>query len=161
MYYCLLRFGRIIFGPGPGQSTSCLYFIQIFLGQNADNHIFRFVQSKFGFEDQTDFETRLYLCLPIFQPLSWDYYRNFGKTMALPLYSATVLFELFCIVMTVFKRWHSKEKSEDKDHQVSFWTQFFNWLDEKDHWRFVVERRKEPELCYHIGTIFAHFYASY
>ena len=36
-------------------------------GQEADNHIFRFVKSKFGYVDPTDFETRLYLCLPIFQ----------------------------------------------------------------------------------------------
>ena len=44
------------------------------MGQEDDNHIFRFVKSKFGYVDETDFETRLYLCLPIFQTIGWDYF---------------------------------------------------------------------------------------
>ncbi len=43
------------------------------MGQEDDNHIFRFVKSKFGYVDETDFETRLYLCLSVFQALGWDY----------------------------------------------------------------------------------------
>ncbi len=45
------------------------------MGQEDDNHIFRFVKSKLGYVDHTDFETRLYLCLPIFQAIGWNYFK--------------------------------------------------------------------------------------
>ncbi len=50
-----------------------IVFPQFSMGQEDDNHIFRFVKSKFGYVDETDFETRLYLCLSVFQALGWDY----------------------------------------------------------------------------------------
>lgn len=88
--------------------------IKLASGQEADSHIFRFVQSKFGFEDETDFETRLYLCLSIFQPLQWDFFHGFSLNGALPAYAAAIAIHLFSIVMSVFRRWGHKEKS-DKD----------------------------------------------
>ena len=84
-------------------------------GQEADSHIFRFVQSKFGFEDETDFETRLYLCLSVFQPLGWDFYQGFSANGALPAYTAAVAVELVSVVVSVFRRWGHKEKADDVD----------------------------------------------
>jgi hypothetical protein len=85
---------------------------QFMANQEADNHIFRFVQSKFGRVDETDFETRLYLCLPIFLPLQWPYYAAMSSNGALPAFAALVTAELICIVLSVFKRWSGKEKLE-------------------------------------------------
>ncbi len=50
------------------------------MGQEDDNHIFRFVKSKFGHVDDTAFETRLYLCLPIFQAIGWHYFYVSGQS---------------------------------------------------------------------------------
>ena len=84
-------------------------------GQEADSHIFRFVQSKFGFEDETDFETRLYLCLSIFQPLQWDFFHGFSLNGALPAYAAAIAIELLSIGTSVFRRWGHKEKVDEED----------------------------------------------
>ena len=84
-------------------------------GQEADSHIFRFVQSKFGFEDETDFETRLYLCLSIFQPLQWDFFHGFSSNGALPAYAAAVAVELLSIATSVLRRWGHKDKSDEDD----------------------------------------------
>ena len=37
--------------------------LKTFMNQTADNHIFQFVASWFGYTDITDFDTRLYHCL--------------------------------------------------------------------------------------------------
>ena len=89
--------------------------IKIASGQNADSHIFRFVLSKFGFEDETDFETRLYLCLGVFQPLQWDFFHSFSLNGALPAYAAVMAIELLAIVTSVFRRWGHKEKSDEDE----------------------------------------------
>lgn len=70
----------------------------------------------------TDFETRLYLCLDIFQPLNWHYYQKMSESLAMPLYVLFLCFEVACVVLTVFRRWNGdKEKvEEDEDeHQHS------------------------------------------
>ena len=60
--------------------------LKYFLGQTDDNHIFQFVMSWIGYQDDTDFDTRLYRCLAVFRPLGSDMYRNLMANAALPLY---------------------------------------------------------------------------
>lgn len=115
---------------------------QIMSGQEADNHIFRFVKSKFGYIDPTDFETRLYLCLPIFQPLNWHYYVSMNQTFALSLYAVFVGLEVILVVASVFNRWGAKVKTEDGESKGS----------EESDFAFVFGRILQPGWCYHIGN---------
>lgn len=77
------------------------------------------MRSKFGYQDLTDFETRLYLCLAVFQPLHWGYYVGMSESGAMVLYLAVVAFEVASIAFSVFRRWDraasapAKEKIED------------------------------------------------
>ena len=118
-------------------------------GQEADSHIFRFVQSKFGFEDETDFETRLYLCLSIFQPLQWDYFQGFSANGALPAYAAVVALELLCIVASVLRRWGRKEKSDEDEggsDEGGWFRAFFAGLA-----RYFLGAHLRPGLAFHVG----------
>ena len=119
---------------------------QILSGQEADNHIFRFVKSKFGYIDPTDFETRLYLCLPIFQPLNWHYYVSMNQTFALTLYAVFVGLEVTLVVISVFNRWGAKAKSEEETKENR------DGKSEESDFAFVFCRILQPGWCYHIGN---------
>ncbi len=131
--------------------------LQLLSGQDADNHIFRFVRSKFGFVDETDFETRLYLCLPIFQPLQWSYYEAMSANGAMPVYAALVVLEALCIAATVFRRWSSdgKEKVEKKSNGTNSTSEddslgpLAHMVDEAKTYFFTAQLR--PGYYYHIG----------
>ncbi|XP_059083191.1 probable C-mannosyltransferase DPY19L3 [Tigriopus californicus] len=124
--------------------------LKVLSGQDADNHIFRFVQSKFGFVDQTDFETRLYLCLPIFQPLPWQYYLAMNESGSMSLYCAFVILEVILIALSVFWHWHHKAKPEDKasKHEP---TGIYHWFRSNPDVDFIRDRKMSQGWCFHIG----------
>ena len=90
------------------------------MGQTADNHIFRFVQSKFGYIDETDFETRLYLCLPIFQPLGMDYYTGMSSSGALPLYIIISVLQVTLILWTACDNWINGKKNQANNPMLCY-----------------------------------------
>lgn len=83
--------------------------------QTADNHIFEFVASWIGFADETNFETRLYRCLAVFRPLSFDRYKTLMSNLALPLYVIFIVAQLTLMCFAINKRWYFKEKAEDNE----------------------------------------------
>jgi hypothetical protein len=85
------------------------------MGQKADNHIYQFVASWFGFEDETDFDTRLYRCMAIFRPLSADMFKELSSNMALPLYVIYICVQVAFISMTILWKWN-KAKLEPAVH---------------------------------------------
>lgn len=141
-------------------SLPIAFFPQMLCGQEADNHIFRFVKSKFGYVDPTDFETRLYLCLPIFQGLTKDYYQSMSQSGAFPLYAAGIAIYIACIVLTLFRRWGAKEKKEDAANNGGKRKAAAAGAAKKDPFdvfqgelAFVTEMWNRPGLCFHVGKI--------
>ena len=79
-----------------------------------------------------------------------------AKSGAFPLYAAAIFFYVSCIVLSLFKRWGSKEKKEDTavnngkkknndDENVDPFDFFTGEL------AFVTDMWKRPGLCFHVG----------
>ena len=155
--------------------------LKTFMNQTADNHIFTFVASWFGYSDITDFDTRLYHCLAIFKPLSLAMYKTLcSNAGALPIYVIYMSLQAIFLVLTVFKLWYVKEKQEpeviqtnvtkaennDKNNKKAEITDKNNKklvveekkslvqrLYDQGECQFMVTMDKSAEHTYHIGKI--------
>jgi hypothetical protein len=58
-----------------------------------------------GFADESNFESRLYLCLPAFQAIDFSFYVRMSYSLLLPLYLIYVSSRAFFITSTVFRKW--------------------------------------------------------
>ncbi|GFO42188.1 Dpy-19-like protein 3 [Plakobranchus ocellatus] len=118
--------------------------IKMMVGVNSDEHIFKFLQNKFGVGDERDFDSRLYLCLGIFGFITQDVFERLTAKWALPLYLPAHLTMLLWLAFTVITQWRSKilkqnQKSKSESHV------------EDDH-----SLHSRPELAYH--TVQAVFF---
>ena len=142
--------------------------LKTFMNQTADNHIFTFVASWFGYSDITDFDTRLYHCLAIFKPLSLTMYKTLCSNGALPIYVIYMSLQAIFLVLTVFKLWYVKEKQEppvqtavtktennaDKNKKIIVVEEeksLVQRLYDHDQCQFMVTMDKSAEHTYHIG----------
>ncbi len=89
-----------------------LYF-QFGLGQHDDNHIFEFVKSKLGFVDESNFEVKMYRCLPAFQAIDTRFYVKMLKNLLLPIYLAYVTSRLALSLTTIGRIWKSGIQSQN------------------------------------------------
>ena len=145
--------------------------LKTFMNQTADNHIFTFVASWFGYSDITDFDTRLYHCLAIFKPLSLAMYKTLcSNAGALPIYVIYMSLQAIFLVLTVFKLWYVKDKQEpevvktnvtkaennDKNNKkvvVEEKKSLVQRLYDQGECQFMVTMDKSAEHTYHIGKI--------
>ena len=142
--------------------------LKTFMNQTADNHIFTFVASWFGYSDITDFDTRLYHCLAIFKPLSLTMYKTLCSNGALPIYVIYMSLQAIFLVLTVFKLWYVKDKQEppvqtavtkaesnaDKNKKIVVVEEeksLVQRLYDHDECQFMVTMDKSAEHTYHIG----------
>lgn len=110
-------------------------FFKFWLNHDDDNHIFEFVKSKLGFADESNFESRLYLCLPAFQAIDLSVYVRLSYSLLLPLYLVYVSSRAFFITSTVFRKWATAGKvdeaamrKKDDDYGQVRYFQKSNWL---------------------------------
>ncbi len=71
--------------------------------------------SWIGFEDETDFDTRLYRCLAIFRPLGLDMYTKLTRTLALPLYILYIMLNTAFILITTVRKWYWHNPADPAD----------------------------------------------
>ena len=130
--------------------------LKSFIGQSSDNHIYQFVASWLGYQDQTDFDTRLYLCMAVFRPLSYEKYKALCVNGSLPMYAIFMLLQMLRLCLTILRKWYVKEKSENSDTDGTL-VQFLRQCNTNSSTRFLVNMDECPELVYHVGvsTIFA------
>ena len=124
------------------------------MGQTDDNHIFQFVASWIGYQDETDFDTRLYRCLAVFRPLSYEMYKNLSTNFALPLYTIYMILQLTFVALTLLRKWYVKEKEEaikSGKSELSRLMKLLHKLNQSDDFRFMVYMDTSPSFIYHIG----------
>ena len=125
--------------------------LKFLFGQTDDNHIFQFVASWIGYQDDTDFDTRLYRCLAVFRPLGTDMYHNLMANAALPLYIIYMGIQLIGLLLTLLRKWYVKDKEEDgmkTDKKVAF----LHALNERKDLQFLSKMDEYPSKVYHIGN---------
>jgi hypothetical protein len=80
------------------------------------------VKSKLGFVDESNFESRMYRCLPAFQAIDSRFYVKMSENLLLPFYLVYVLSRLAMILSTVVSLWKSETidvdaaKKKDDDY---------------------------------------------
>ncbi|XP_023930612.1 probable C-mannosyltransferase DPY19L3 [Lingula anatina] len=91
--------------------------IKIILQEEADEHIYKFVQNKFGFGFSRDFDVRMYLCNGAFQFLPMDTYVRLTERFVFPTYVIVTIVLLGCLVTALIQHWwppSHKVPAEDK-----------------------------------------------
>ena len=139
----------------------CLLLLQHCLGHDSDNHILDFVYDKLGLNhDETNFETRLYLCLSAFQAIGLgDLARQADKSYAIYLYAFTALTSASAVALTALAKWFGFQghKAVTKasgsprgslDARVESW---LRWIDCSSSIGFIVRMDQRPALCFHIA----------
>ena len=116
------------------------------LGQTDDNHIFQFVASWIGYQDETDFDTRLYRCLAVFRPLGIEMYHSLMSNAALPLYFVYMGVQLGGLLLTLLRKWCIKDKEEDAKNKT-----FLHKLNENEDLQFLLRMDQRTVKVYHIG----------
>ncbi len=131
------------------------------LGQADDNHIFQFVASWLGFQDETDFDTRLYRCLAAFKPLGWAMYEKLASNGALLVYFLYLAAQLVFMFLTLCRQWYVKEKNEEQNgHQkkteknTNWFTDWLEKLHSDVNLNFIVTMDQSPALVYNFGKLF-------
>lgn len=79
--------------------------IKFLIGLEADEHIFKFIQSKFGFGFSRDFDAKLYLCNGAFGFLEWDTFVRLSRGFVFPIYAVIHALLLCLLMLTCLKYW--------------------------------------------------------
>ncbi|ESO87300.1 hypothetical protein LOTGIDRAFT_107140 [Lottia gigantea] len=101
------------------------FILKWFLQVDADEHIFKFLINKMGYGNPRDFDSRLYLCLDIFNMLSWSFYTSLTSGVVFPLYTIvhTVLLLYFCSIFLISSSSNTEKRlftPETKDSLLSY-----------------------------------------
>ncbi|XP_071747325.1 protein C-mannosyl-transferase DPY19L3 isoform X2 [Lepeophtheirus salmonis] len=122
------------------------------MDQHDDNHILHFIKSKLGFTDQTNFDTRLYLCLSAFQTLPMSELYAFVPNLSLILYILLLIIGLASFILTIAKRiLVSQEKKTDKDEEnKDNSVSLIKKIDEEAHLHFLTNIGDRPEFIFHL-----------
>ncbi|BFZ09497.1 hypothetical protein BsWGS_12536 [Bradybaena similaris] len=93
--------------------------IKLQLKVDSDEHIFRFLENKFGVGNVRDFDARMYLCLEIFGFIKRDIFERLAQNFVLPFYGLAHAVLLVYLGNTVIRKWIrlNKAKQEHKAHE--------------------------------------------
>ena len=116
----------------------------------------------FCFQDETDFDTRLYRCLSVFRPLAWFMYKNLSTNGALPVYFLHIIIYSTFLALTVLRKWYIKDKIEDtngpsknsKKTESKNTEGLLHKMNENSDCNFILRLEEDPVTVYHIGKIF-------
>uniref|UniRef100_K1PWP7 Dpy-19-like protein 3 n=1 Tax=Magallana gigas TaxID=29159 RepID=K1PWP7_MAGGI len=109
MRYCSIpsRIIKVI-----GYSLTVLVFmillqrvVKLLLGIDADDHIYKFIMSKFNVGHARDFDALLYLCIDAFGFLQFDTFERLTNGVVFPLYVVTHLGMLIILFVAVLQNW--------------------------------------------------------
>uniref|UniRef100_A0A8W8J7D1 Uncharacterized protein n=1 Tax=Magallana gigas TaxID=29159 RepID=A0A8W8J7D1_MAGGI len=141
MRYCSIpsRIIKVI-----GYSLTVLVFmillqrvVKLLLGIDADDHIYKFIMSKFNVGHARDFDALLYLCIDAFGFLQFDTFEKLTNGVVFPLYVVTHLGMLIILFVAVLQNWSNHVHDTNvKDHSSA---KKFHLLSSR------------PELAYHAG----------
>lgn len=92
--------------------------IKIITNLDADEHIFKFILSKFSVAHPRDFDSKLYLCIDAFAMLQFDTFERLTKGFVFPFYVAAHLVLLVILFIAVLQNWSNNvhETENIKDH---------------------------------------------
>ncbi|KAM4722999.1 protein C-mannosyl-transferase DPY19L3 [Rhinophrynus dorsalis] len=95
-------------------------FIKNILNLQSDEHIFKFIQAKFGFGKTRDFDANLYLCEEAFRLLPFDTFERLSDTLLLYPYIFTLLILMMAATVTAFQNLSSSslKQSEKKEKKT-------------------------------------------
>lgn len=89
--------------------AGCISFVsKVIFRIESDEHIFKFLKSKFGYGIGRDFDSLLYLCEKAFQFCPLAVYSRLTTGVVFPCYVVSLLAVLFLLAYTVFMNWRSK-----------------------------------------------------
>ncbi|KAK3802800.1 hypothetical protein RRG08_012314 [Elysia crispata] len=111
--------------------------IKVIINLDSDEHIFKFLENKFGIGDERDFDSRLYLCLGIFGFITHDVFERLATNWALPLYVPAHLVMLLWLVYSVITCWRSQKLQHDQKSKTESKLSYSDDLNAR------------PELAYH------------
>ncbi len=74
-----------------------------------------------------------------------------SETLAFPLYLLFMVLQVFFIVLTVFRRWHQKEKKEEDEKSDGFFSYFDGDL------AFMTSMWNKPGVCFHLSQLTFQF----
>lgn len=109
--------------------------VKLLLGIDADDHIYKFIMSKFNVGHARDFDALLYLCIDAFGFLQFDTFERLTNGVVFPLYVVTHLGMLIILFVAVLQNWSNHVHDTNvKDHSSA---KKFHLLSSR------------PELAYH------------
>ncbi|XP_036370347.1 probable C-mannosyltransferase DPY19L3 isoform X1 [Octopus sinensis] len=82
--------------------------IKVAISLDADEHIFKFLLTKFGLGSYTDFDSQLYLCNGAFGFLEWDTFVRLTNGFVFPVYAVGHGSLLVLMLVSCFKKWRHK-----------------------------------------------------
>ncbi|XP_015212978.1 probable C-mannosyltransferase DPY19L4 isoform X1 [Lepisosteus oculatus] len=80
------------------------YVVKRIIPVNESDHIFRFLEVKFGLNTTTDFITNMLLCQEAFQKPTQDFFLRLTQASVLPFYILVLLVCLLSAVQVIYKR---------------------------------------------------------
>ncbi|XP_066572026.1 probable C-mannosyltransferase DPY19L4 isoform X3 [Amia ocellicauda] len=80
------------------------YVVKRIIPVNESDHIFKFLEVKFGLNTTTDFVTNMLLCQEAFQTPSQDFFLRLTQASVLPFYILVLLVCLFSTVQVIYRR---------------------------------------------------------
>ncbi|XP_071112978.1 protein C-mannosyl-transferase DPY19L3-like [Haliotis cracherodii] len=86
--------------------------LKLLLQVDADDHIFKFLSGKFGYGNQRDFDSRLYLCLGAFNFLTGDTYERLTSGLVFPPYALCHAAMLIILVVAVIQNFSKPNESK-------------------------------------------------
>ncbi|XP_068755171.1 protein C-mannosyl-transferase DPY19L3-like isoform X2 [Montipora capricornis] len=95
------------------------FVVKAVIRVESDEHIFKFVKSKFGYGLGRDFDSLLYLCEGAFQFLPTDVYPRLTTGVVFPCYVTSLTAILFLLAHTVYVNWRKIEDTPE-DPNVHF-----------------------------------------
>ncbi|XP_078373794.1 protein C-mannosyl-transferase DPY19L3-like isoform X1 [Oculina patagonica] len=93
------------------------FLIKVVMRIESDEHIFKFLKSKFGYGIGRDFDSLLYLCEGAFKFLPTDMYSRLTTGVVFPCYVVSLVAVLCLLAYTVFVNW--SRKSEETSEEAS------------------------------------------
>ena len=119
--------------------------VKFILAESSDNHIFKYVMNKI-YPDETDFETRLYICNTAFNWLDTDTYIRICDTSVLPLYLAFVALCAISYITQIYKscQTHSKKTEDDTINTTA------NEAEDESFNQAPFSLSERPDLCFHV-----------
>lgn len=89
---------------------------KILVQASSDEHIFKFLRVKFGFDAQRDFDAMLYLCEVSFRMLPLDTYWRLNQGVVFPCYVLAVIVGLVLLGIAVLQEWSEDSETPSSDN---------------------------------------------